>query len=474
MKYVLRLLFLWSFVICQWCSLTGQYQASFDLRWELSTNPNRGQSTVVDKLDRPYFYFANKEGGLQIFEYDLTGIPEEIRQFPVDSFSGHDVMNAYQHETFLYLALGDFFSSEPKQAGMAVIDVSNPGQPKLLGQWYSTEPMNGTNYIYSNGEVAYLGAMNFGLVIFDVSNKNEIDSVNTLLPDTHFPVQNPTGTIIPNTRGFQVVNDTMWLCFDAGGLRVLDLQNPMQPIEISQYINPLQDITQQAYNDIVIHGDVAYISLDYCGFEILDISNPVDIKQLGSDNPWGCEDGGWLFNEGHANQLQLDTAHQLLFLSAGDSEIVCYDVNQPTVPVMAGAIGLTGDSRGSWGVTLHQDQLFVSYISTFVPFVSLWSGIQIFKIQIDSSNVSVITPENLTEVSVFPNPFSNTICIHLNHPKQVQTASLFSLTGVQVASWDIHEYTSTAVIKTQLIKSGLYILQIETDKGIFVQKIIKQ
>jgi hypothetical protein len=74
----------------------------------------------------------------------------------------------------------------------------------------------------------------------------------------------------------------------AGGLRVIDVSNKRRPREIGRYINQALPGKPQAYNNVILEGSRAYVALDYCGLEILDISDPKNIRQLGWWNPWEC------------------------------------------------------------------------------------------------------------------------------------------------------------------------------------------
>lgn len=455
------------------CSLVGQVEVTFNPQWEQNTGSDRGQSVIIDKNDRPYFYFANKEGGLRIYR-NIEGVdPIEILQLPVDTFSGLHVMNLEQRDTLLFIALGDFFRTE-SQPGLAVLNISNPESPNIEDIWISDNLLHGANYVRVHKNAAFLGGMDHGLIIFDISNSRDIDSVGRFLPDIHFPVENPTGTIVPNTRGFQIVGDTMYLCFDAGGLRIIDIQNPFDPVEKYQYINPLHDFTPQAYNDLVIQGDYGYIALDYCGFEIVHLKDLSNIQQVAGINPWECEDGGWLFNEGHTNQIQLDQERQLLYLSAGESELLCYDVSNLEEPELVGQVGVMPDFFGSWGCTLHNDQIYVSYITTVVPFISTYSGLRRFEITIDSTTSAIeeVLPD--TEIVISPNPTACNIDLQSERATILQGYTLYDLSSrlIHRSVSDSRFSRTHRITLPENLHPGIFIIVLSLDRGQLTRKIV--
>lgn len=57
---------------------------------------------------------------------------------------------------------------------------------------------------------------------------------------------------------------------DAGGLRMIDISDKENPVEIGKYVNMgIEDIAQSAYNNIVIVDHYAYIAVDMCGLMLL-------------------------------------------------------------------------------------------------------------------------------------------------------------------------------------------------------------
>ncbi|MGA8990152.1 MAG: hypothetical protein WB500_07190 [Rhodoplanes sp.] len=346
--------------------------------WDFPTTSALPQSLVADRNGKSYLYLAQKDGGLVVLDLAQgAGGPKAVAQLPIRAFGGLHAMNLVQDGDRLFVALGDLFAATGSKAGLAIIDVSQPAQPRVMSVWTSATTLKGSAVVLVSGRYAYLGAMRAGVFIFDVSNPRAIVPVASILPDVNFPRPNPNRVQHPNARGLAIKGDLLFVAYDSGGIRVIDVADKAKPREIARYINAAIRNKQQAYNNIVINGRLAYAAVDYCGLEILDIGNPQAIRQTGWWNPWHCEtmSNNWFNSPGHTNQLVLDANRQLVFLSAGDSELLAVDVKNPARPELASHFGAPKDGRGTWGLAVTDRNVFLTYIKALIPFRGGWAGV---------------------------------------------------------------------------------------------------
>lgn len=363
----------------------GSHSAAeeLELSWEFPTPKFLPLAVASDSLDRPYLYVALKSGGLAVLDVaDRTSAPRQVAGIDIKSLQQMDVMNLTQHGKMLYLALGGHFTAPgTKHAGLAIVSIANPAKPRLMSVWKSKEKLKGGAVVASDGKYAYLGAMSSGVMAFDVSDPSTLRHLSTFQPDVNFPRKNPGRVQHPNSRGLAIRGSLLFVANDAGGLRVLDVKNRAKPKEIGRYINEAMARKPQAYNNIVIQGERAYIAVDYAGLEILDISNPRKIRQIGWWNPWDAHTlkNLWFNSPGHTNQLFLDAKRNLVYLSAGDSELRVVDVSRPQSPRLAGHFGKPKNKLGVWGLGISKNHIYLTYIKTAVPFQGTWSGIKAVK-----------------------------------------------------------------------------------------------
>ncbi len=346
--------------------------------WQLELRGDTPQGITVDSIGRPYLFVTLKSGGLAVLKTGRTAeVPSVEARIAIRDLGGLDALHLAQRGKRLYLALGDLFNAQGAKAGVAIIDVANPQTPKVLGVWTSPKQVNGSATVVVDDKYAYLGAMSEGLMILDIEDPAKIGLVSTFRPDPNFPRPNPGKVQHPNARGLALDKDLLYVAYDAGGIRLLDVSNRAQPKEIGRYVNAGMGQKQQAYNNLVLDGDRLYAAIDYAGLEILDVKRPAAIRQLGWWNPWQAHtlQNLWFNSAGHTNQLEFDRKKHLIYLSAGDSELQVVDVTQPNRPELVAHVGATKDGRGTWGVTLGPDAAYLTYMQAVIPFRGTWSGI---------------------------------------------------------------------------------------------------
>lgn len=337
------------------------------------------QSMVYDQQGRPYLYVAAKSGGLLIFDAsDPKNLLEQGR-FASNNFLRLQVMDVNQEGNFLYVALGNTYGGK-QAAGLGIVDITNPKKPFLISVWMHDQKGRGASTVSVKGDYAYLSAMNFGVIVLNIKDKRKITLETVYIPDIHFPKKDPSKFSRPTATSLALFKDKLYLTYGTGGVRILDITNPKTPKQIGQYINPQKGINPHAYNSIVVTDSLAYVSSDYCGMEILNISNPSQIEQVGWWNPWNCHTTANTRDRslGHSNQLVLDQKRNLVFLAAGDSELQLLDVTKSTEPTLVGSFGYPTDRLSAWGLTVHEQYVFLSYVQGIgLPFDGIWSGIKV-------------------------------------------------------------------------------------------------
>jgi hypothetical protein len=333
---------------------------------------------IRDAADRPFLYVAAKEAGLLI--YDVKDAPRLVRSIPIAQLQSQHVMSLSQAGKTVYLALGNHWGKH-EAAGLAVIDVSEPAEASVAGVWKDTEVGGAGGAVVVQGRTAYLAAMGNGLVVLDVGKPAAIRVAARLLPELAYPDARPDRSKI-NARGLALKKNLLFLCFDAGGVRVIDVANPRKPTEIGRYCNPAMKGRPRAYNNLVLDGNLAYVTADYVGLEVLDISDPRAIKLVSWWNPWNPKLEGmrWFTSPGHTNEIAYDARSKTVLMSAGRSDLVAVDVSDPAHPRQVGSIGEVDDQQATWGLSLHGDIVYLAYIRTLgIPFRANWPGVKAFR-----------------------------------------------------------------------------------------------
>ncbi|MCC6937785.1 MAG: T9SS type A sorting domain-containing protein [Flavobacteriales bacterium] len=361
----------------------GRYQhpyVSFPAGYSAPTLSSR-----IDRLDRNVLYMACGDSGLMTLDLTQPPVFPVVNRIGVGSLQGLKVMNVEQIGALLYLSLGDI-SSGSQASGLAIMDVSVADDPVVLDVWSDAANFSeGCAITVVKDGLAYLGGMENGVIVLDVSDPADIQFVSSYQPDPTWP---GIASYPPNARGMAIVDTVLYLAYDAGGLRSIDISDPNALTEIGRYVNPnIPILTNPAYNNVVVIGDRAYCTIDYCGLEIVDISDPANMTQVAWLNPWNCIGLSWFGSDGHTNELITAHNDSLLFVSGADTEILVYDISDGDAPVLVGGHILPNDSASTWGVDVHGDRVVANFINNhglpFQPYDSRYGGVVVFEWTVD-------------------------------------------------------------------------------------------
>ncbi|MBK7342350.1 MAG: hypothetical protein IPJ06_04080 [Saprospiraceae bacterium] len=433
------------------------------------------QSSFACRLDRQnpdYAYSANMHFGLGIYDLSTPGVILPILDLPIDSFNGLDISTIQQVGNLLFVGIGDFQTKDNPATGLAILDISLPTKPQLVGIWDSTFFTKGVSHLQVQNGLAYLSIMADGLLILDVSDPEHIQFVSHFLPDITYPAPSSEDH---QSRGLKIRNDSLFLAFDRGGLRIIDVSDPYFPEEIGKYINlDLNSSAGAAYNDVIIKGHYAICSVDYCGLEVIDLST-APMTSASWYNPWGC---GWLNWSGadlHLNELQLTHQDSLLLVSAGLSEVLAFDVTDPAKPVPIGQFGSPANMKATYGLDVVDDRVLVSYINTpfhfppFTPFFSNFGGLKL--LELDAVLSAVHSVDHATDIHFSPNPCNGFIQVETE--SEIELLTVYDPMG-RVISESGPYPAGRHRIDMSALTPGFGVVQIRNDHAVRIFKVIRK
>lgn len=430
------------------------------------TNPAFGNATTPekDKLHRPYVYLAEVGGGLKIYDVTPSATPTVVTTIPTTVFDTLSVINLYQDSIWLYISLGTIWDTT-EFTGMAIVDVSNPATPVLLDTFIYQGPPRGAGAVVTRGNYAYLCGQENGLIILDISNKSNIQFVSELPFDNSFP-HNPQGVVtMYNARGIDLKGNYAYVCYDKGGLRVVDISNVNNPVQVSQYCNPDLVNMATAYNNVVINDTLAYVAIDYYGMEVLNISDPMNVTMVAHWHPstWAPPTNNyttWANSKGHANEIAYDANCSKVYLAAGRSDAVSVDVSDPFNPQTCEIFGSDSDAYGTWGLDFFDNKLYIAYIwSTVFPPFSNYTGFKELLVSCTSASIKEITSSS--NIILYPNPARELLYIEIPEEMQGGSVAVFDVHGRKIYSSDI----SGTKQKMELndLAGGMYFVRLSKD-----------
>ena len=439
--------------------------ASFDL----NPNPLTFHSSFTTKFDQHspgFLYAANMERGIGVYDIRQAGLIEEVVRLDTALFNGLDVSNIRQVGSDLFAALGDF-QSEDHNTGLAIVDVQNPEMPVVTAVWDTVAFRNGVSHLLVRDGYAYLSIMNDGLLILDVSNRSDIRFVSHLPLDPNFP--SPSSGQHHQARGLTFRNDSLWVTFDRGGLRVVDVRDKANPEEVYQYINTdLNTVAAAAYNDVVIKDNYAFISVDYCGLEIIDISRfPYTVVQW--YNPWGCNGLNWDKAELHLNELKIVHNEELLFVSGGNTELQVFDISDPESTTLLTSYGRLDDREAAYGMDVIDGKAALAMVKLFfnIPYIGDFGGIRL--LEWEALLTSTAPSPAASTLEFYPNPVTDQLSIV--GEDMIRAVELHDLTGRRLRHWN--KASNRVELDLADLSDGLYVIGISTDQGMIYRRVVK-
>lgn len=426
-------------------------------------------SSRIDRLDRPYLYMACVEHGLVTLDLSDPSAPVPVDTLWPADLGGLKATNLEQVNELLYVSLGGF-EGTGETAGLAIVDVSDPMQPSVLDIWSDPSFPNGTAIVKVDGNTAYLGAMEDGLIVLDVSDPTDIQFIGSFQPDPSWP---GIAGYPPNGRGMAIVNDVLFLAYDAGGLRALDISDPSSISQIGQYVNPsIPPLTPPAYNNLVVIDGVAFCAIDFCGLEVIDVSDPAAMTQVNWLNPWNCIGLSWFGSDGHTNEVMAAMGDSLLFVSGADSEILVYDITTLGSPQLKGGHILPNDTAATWGVDVHGSLVVGNFINNqnlpLQPYYSRYGGVVLFDWVAEFSTGVPTTGVAQDELIARPNPTSGMFeVLNVRRNARLRISDSFGRLVREVRTMD-----GSIVLDLRGAAPGTYSITEITDRGSRVSRVL--
>ncbi len=192
-----------------------------------------------------------------------------------------------------FLALG---FPRGQVSGLAMIDISNPADPRTAGSAATTSR---AYHVAVDGNIACLAATS--LIVIDVSPAPHVIAYFEL----PYPAFN-----VSLAGGIAYVTCGEW------GLFVVDMSNPAAPLLLGAVDTP------GAAHDVAVAGSYAYLADGASGLQVIDVSKP-SLPRL----------RGKVDTEGRAYDVAL--AGSWVYV-AGDRDLAAIDVTDPDAPVLTG------------------------------------------------------------------------------------------------------------------------------------------
>ncbi len=276
-------------------TLASEKIQSDDWLW-IDVPRGSSQSSEINNLfvDNDQAYLAFSSGGL--WACDVHDLSTKSKYSTVARYR-ESVNDVTVSGNIVFVAIG--------KLGIAAVDVSNPLQPKPLGEY----GVGGDAVcIQVERNLAYVGLRDNGIRIIDVSKPdapslkggitNGVRSVKLQIDGKLayvavgltnasgeirgglqiYDVSDPSALVqlgFISTKGpvtaLKVINNKAYLVDLVDGLQVIDVSNPLSPTAVGSW-------KKSGCQDVAIVGEIAWLACGYSGLRMLDVSNLDEIK----------------------------------------------------------------------------------------------------------------------------------------------------------------------------------------------------
>jgi hypothetical protein len=231
----------------------------------------------------------------------------------------------------------------------------------------------------------------------------------------------------------------------------------------------------RAYNNLVLNDSLLYVTVDYCGLEILNVSDTANISLTGWWNPYNCPGNNWFASPSHTNEIAYDPDCNVVFISTGKSDMMVVDVANPSAPDSCNFYGGVNNNIGTWGVSRYENEIYLSYICTLgIPFASNWTGVKILSYNPCATGISPV--HDIDQFNVYPNPFTGNIGITLSGTSYLSDVVIISINDNigRLLHYESVMFDGTPLtVDLSGLASGNYILKVMSVNRTEIHKIIK-
>ncbi len=266
-------------------------------------------------------YVADWETGFQIVDISDPANPRRVGECSINGRARRLVVR----DNHAYVASAPVWDGQSNQGGgLAVIDASNPTQPRVVGEYTYLNPpcdqCGGSAY-----DVAVAGNYAFVAEAWDETSSSQVRGTVAVID-----VSDPTlpwlaGSYDTSSYGARSVTIAGSMAFVGNynsfeGLQILDISNPIHPVRVGGYRLDGEE------PHVTVAGNSAYLALPSGleGVTVLDISNPANPARVSG-----------ITLQPDSSATSSAVADGKLYV-AGRAGLFVFDVTQPENPLLLG------------------------------------------------------------------------------------------------------------------------------------------
>ncbi len=421
-------------------------------------------------------YVADSYNGLQIID-----VTDNSNSYMVSSLQTSYMAKGIDAcDDFAYIAKHGYL-------GLDVIDISDVNEPVLSGSYFSGIGRADNISVLNNHLCLTRGYPIPEVLFIDIS----VPSNPVLLNQ----VKLVYGALFGPVPVFQTVS----YAFVGSGntLNIFDISDFSNPVFVAKYIAADQ------ITDIVVEGNIGYISVEESGIEIIDVENIISPQFIGLYNTPG-------------NAMKMTLQSDKLIVADGFGGVQILDISNPSSPLLMKSIKPHDNSIINTRPLIVDNKLIIvdmEWNELFTYSIADFNNIQLlssFRLNVEINNLiyhnesfigtmnnygmiilknsailsieeNEVSSNSESELSIYPNPFKSSVTISFNlNEKSFVNVEIYSLTGMKIKTI-IKEFTEAGLhnvfwdgtdVNKNAIQSGTYIVRIRNGKESIVRKVL--
>ena len=218
--------------------------------------------------------------------------------------------------------------------------------------------------VFAVGTRVFVADWLYGMRVYDVSTPSAPTMIGTL--DTP---GSPGGITVDGTRAYLAEGT------DGGALRVIDVTNPAQPVELGA-------VPTSKAMDVEVRGTVAYVAdeslFEPGGLRILNVTNPSAITQLG------------MYNLECTSARDVALVGNTAVVACGGDDFHFVDITNPANPTRIAVVHPEVETSAAWSVATYEGHAVLGHDNGVIV-TTLGATPQVVKSFATSSSVRAIT-----------------------------------------------------------------------------------
>ena len=412
-------------------SLDVSRQDSLELE---SFFPTGGTALEMDSKNNLVFVACGLSG-LWILNISNPISPQTVSNINTGGFTADVIVD----DTLIYLVNWAAYSEHDTSRGLWIIDISNITQPQMISHYKGITKFSTTTEPNSIAKSA-------NLIFITQQPRFGIDSILEItdVSDIYHPKSKGVFAAGYYPKYIAIKDSVLFLATRDAGLRMINIKNPSQPVEI----NVFNDSSDIGISDV--NGDVLYVD-KVDTFFVLDISYPSEPYILGS-----------LRKSISGSSLNIETMKGYVYSKDG-----IIDVSDPTFPKE-----LTSPSEFEYSYDIQAKDNLILLSNIY------GGGVWILK----NNLITSIIKDYTNQVSDFqlsqnyPNPLNSNTIIEFGVPKKEKvTIEIFNVLG-QIVKILLNKEVETGKHKVEFnvtnLSSGIYFYKLSAGGSSITKKMV--